>query len=123
MMGYSIVGLADVFKKVADAVLENDDVTEIQFTAIEYEDFDQVGEFVASTLRGLKCDFEKEVLDDKENALCSDNVILVCPNCHREIHYGKDYRVEENETTIYIKLGTKEAVIRKNNLQYLITKT
>jgi hypothetical protein len=28
-------------------------------------DFDEVGEFVASTLKGMKCDIEYEILQDK----------------------------------------------------------
>lgn len=63
--GYTIVGLAGVFQKLADAVLENEDVTIVEFKKEEYMDFDEVGEFVASTLKGMKCNFEYEVLQDK----------------------------------------------------------
>ncbi|WP_270406029.1 HNH endonuclease [Paenibacillus timonensis] len=52
-------------------------------------------------------------------SLCSENVILVCPNCHRELHYGKTIIIEDKGTQIYIKLGNKESLINKNSIKYL----
>ena len=54
-----------------------------------------------------------------ENSLCSDNVILVCPNCHSEIHYGRNVVVEDRGLEIYIKVGLNESIISKNSLDYL----
>lgn len=54
------------------------------------------------------------------SALCTDNIILVCPNCHREIHYGKDVRIDDLGDTVNIKIGAnKEAEIKKNSIIYL----
>jgi len=54
------------------------------------------------------------------SSLCTDNIILVCPNCHREIHYGKNVRVTDLGHTINIKMGeNKEAEIVKNAIIYL----
>jgi predicted restriction endonuclease len=53
-------------------------------------------------------------------SLCSDNIILVCPNCHREIHYGKYVEVSSNEKSISIKLGSSSpVVIMKNSIENL----
>lgn len=51
-------------------------------------------------------------------SLCSENVILVCPNCHREIHYGHTVLEEKGEHFELI-VGQKKAVIRKNTIEYL----
>lgn len=54
------------------------------------------------------------------HSLCSDNIILVCPNCHRELHYGREVVVKDNGNSIYIRLGrSKEKIIRKNSIEYL----
>ncbi|RBW68226.1 hypothetical protein [Bacillus taeanensis] len=63
--GFTIIGMADVFQKLAHAILEDEEVTVVEFTEDEYMDFDEVGEFVASTLKGMKCNFEYEILEDK----------------------------------------------------------
>lgn len=54
------------------------------------------------------------------NSLCSDNIILLCPNCHRQIHYGKEVILEDRGNQIYIQLnGFKGRVIHKNRIDYL----
>ncbi|SHI78371.1 HNH endonuclease [Propionispora hippei] len=54
------------------------------------------------------------------SSLCSDNVILVCPNCHRELHYGRDVEVADRGDEILISLGNvRERLIRKNTVEYL----
>lgn len=53
------------------------------------------------------------------NSLCSDNIILVCPNCHREIHYGSAVTISDRGDEIYIKLSNREAIMRKNTIEYL----
>jgi hypothetical protein len=54
------------------------------------------------------------------NSLCSDNVILVCPTCHRELHYGRDVTVIDQGDMIFVKLGKdRERTIRKNTIEYL----
>ena len=53
-------------------------------------------------------------------SLCTDNIILVCPNCHREIHYGRYVEVSGDENSISIKLGNKDpVVIMKNSIEKL----
>ena len=54
------------------------------------------------------------------SSLCSDNVILVCPNCHRELHYGWDVEVADRGDEILVRLGKgMERLIRKNTVEYL----
>ncbi|MFC1621238.1 HNH endonuclease, partial [Candidatus Omnitrophota bacterium] len=38
----------------------------------------------------------KEISTTSIGSLCTDNIILVCPNCHREIHYGKYFKVSDD---------------------------
>jgi hypothetical protein len=54
------------------------------------------------------------------SSLCSDNVILVCPNCHRELHYGRNVEVADQGDEIMIRLGNgRERLVRKNTIGYL----
>jgi 5-methylcytosine-specific restriction endonuclease McrA len=53
------------------------------------------------------------------DSLCSDNVILLCPNCHRKIHYAKDLAINNLGTKIKITLEGKEIIINKNTVEYL----
>ncbi|KAA6446998.1 hypothetical protein [Bacillus swezeyi] len=56
MRGISIAGLPNVFRKVEEAVLKNTDVAVVVYSRKEFEDFHEVGDFVASTLKNMKCD-------------------------------------------------------------------
>ena len=60
-----------------------------------------------------------QLSEKKEGSLCTENVVLLCPNCHREIHYGKQFFVSDNEENIEIVLSTRKATIRKNTMEYL----
>lgn len=53
------------------------------------------------------------------NSLCSDNVILLCPNCHRKIHHAKDVVISDLGEKIFIKLEDIESIIHKNTISYL----
>lgn len=53
------------------------------------------------------------------NSLCTENIILVCPNSHNEIHYGKEVLIMNDEDCILIKLSNAEAKIHKNSLRFL----
>jgi 5-methylcytosine-specific restriction endonuclease McrA len=53
------------------------------------------------------------------NSLCTDNIILVCPNCHREIHYGKNVCIEDRGLHISIVLSNVSSLITKNTILYL----
>jgi predicted HNH restriction endonuclease len=53
------------------------------------------------------------------NSLCSDNVILLCPNCHRKIHHAKNVRIKDLGGKILILLEERETVIHKNTINYL----
>lgn len=62
----------------------------------------------------------KQLALSQVDSLCSDNIILVCPNCHREIHNGsKVVELNDSNGRIHIKLGEREAVIPKNSISYL----
>ncbi|MEK3923109.1 HNH endonuclease [Paenibacillus sp. FSL K6-2393] len=52
-------------------------------------------------------------------SLCSDNIILLCSNCHKEIHHGKHFSHSADETKLYIELGAKRVSIQKNTIDYL----
>ncbi len=54
------------------------------------------------------------------DSLCSENVILLCPNCHREIHYGKEVLISDKGEYIFLQLsGLKKNLIHKNTVNYL----
>jgi hypothetical protein len=60
-----------------------------------------------------------QISERKTDSLCTENIILVCPNCHREIHYGKNVGVSDVGENIIIKLSNKEAHIPKNTISFL----
>jgi predicted HNH restriction endonuclease len=60
-----------------------------------------------------------QIANQNIGSLCSDNIILLCPNCHREVHYGKDIQIEDHGDFIGITLSTQKVEIRKNNIEYL----
>jgi 5-methylcytosine-specific restriction endonuclease McrA len=53
------------------------------------------------------------------DSLCTENIILLCPNCHSEIHYGNNVKVFEDKDFIIVRLSATEAKIHKNYLSYL----
>jgi len=61
----------------------------------------------------------KQVAYKCQGSLCTDNIILVCPNCHREIHYGKKFNLEVTDTSISISLSNHSAQIPKNTIDHL----
>lgn len=52
-------------------------------------------------------------IQKKLASLCSDNIILLCSNCHKEIHHGKHFSHSADETKLYIELGAKRVSIQK----------
>lgn len=60
-----------------------------------------------------------QLSEAKKGSLCTDNVVLLCPNCHREMHYGHDFTVSESADYIEINLSNSNARIRKNTLKNL----
>jgi len=60
-----------------------------------------------------------QVSQKEEGSLCADNIILVCPNCHREIHYGKDFSVASDSGYIEIVLSIQKVRIKKNTMDNL----
>lgn len=51
-------------------------------------------------------------------SLCSDNVILVCPICHRKLHHAA-YDCEASEQSITIRLDGRTVTIKRNTAAYL----
>ena len=60
-----------------------------------------------------------QVSEKSTGSLCTDNILLVCPNCHREIHYGNTMSLKVSTTSIKITLSDKVANIPKNTIEYL----
>jgi len=58
---------------------------------------------------------------NKEDSLCSDNIILLCPNCHRKLHYGKEVEIYDLEDKIFIIINGKQNYIKKNKMEYIKT--
>jgi hypothetical protein len=63
-----------------------------------------------------------QISDKVEGSLCTENIVLLCPNCHREVHYGKDFVVSEDSGFIEIVLSKNKSKIHKNTMEYLSTK-
>jgi len=63
-----------------------------------------------------------QISDKVQGSLCTENVILLCPNCHREVHYGKDFTVSESVDFIEVTLSKHKSKIHKNTMEYLSTK-
>jgi hypothetical protein len=52
-------------------------------------------------------------------SLCSDNIVILCPNCHRKFHYAfVNYEIRDSEH-IYVKINDENFVIERN----IISKT
>ncbi len=60
-----------------------------------------------------------QVSERSSDSLCTENIILVCPNCHSEIHYGSDVKVMNDKDYIIVKLSNQEARIHRNHISYL----
>ena len=60
-----------------------------------------------------------QVADLQEGSLCTENIILVCPNCHREIHYGDSFSVTIQGEFLEISLSGHHTRIRRNTIQLL----
>ncbi|MDD5126729.1 MAG: HNH endonuclease [Dehalococcoidales bacterium] len=56
------------------------------------------------------------------DSLCTENIILVCPNCHREIHYGEDIEIRDDGNLNFVRLSNKIVRIPKNTIQLLESK-
>ena len=63
-----------------------------------------------------------QVANKEEGALCTDNIILVCPNCHREIHYGHNFQVTSNDDYVDIVLSGRQTRIKRNSMKTLMDK-
>jgi len=60
-----------------------------------------------------------QLSERKVGSLCTENIILLCPNCHREVHYGKEFSASEDSENIIINLSGRTVKIRKNTMEYL----
>lgn len=60
-----------------------------------------------------------QVASLQAGSLCSNNIVLLCANCHREIHHGAQVDVSADDEYIYVKLSSHEARIRRNTIEYL----
>jgi len=60
-----------------------------------------------------------QISDKQSGSLCTDNIILVCPNCHREIHYGSEFSVISSGDVIKIQLANHKKTIQKNSIEHL----
>ncbi|MGM0924044.1 MAG: HNH endonuclease [Bacillota bacterium] len=56
---------------------------------------------------------------NKKDSLCSDNIILVCPNCHRQLHHAKNMKINDLGEKIHIIIEETEAFINKNTIEHL----
>jgi predicted HNH restriction endonuclease len=54
-----------------------------------------------------------------QGSLCTDNIILLCPNCHREAHHGERFLVEMDGNTIVITSSVGISSIKRNTIDYL----
>jgi predicted HNH restriction endonuclease len=55
-------------------------------------------------------------------SLCTENIILVCPNCHREIHFGGDIKIGDDGDINIIELSNKTVHVPKNTISFLENK-
>ncbi|MEW5848024.1 MAG: HNH endonuclease [Myxococcota bacterium] len=46
---------------------------------------------------------------------CSDNVLLLCPNCHRRIHHGEGVRIQESDGRLVIQFQHETPVVVDRN--------
>ena len=48
-------------------------------------------------------------------SLCSDNIIILCANCHRKIHYASVvYEVDNTTNNIIVEINNRRFVIERN---------
>jgi len=60
-----------------------------------------------------------QMSEKSKGSLCTENIILACPNCHREIHYGKNADVYGDGNLICIDLSNHKTKIMKNTIAHL----
>lgn len=63
-----------------------------------------------------------QISERHADSLCTENIVLLCPNCHREIHYGVDVEIKDEGETNLVRLSNKIAHIPKNTIQFLENK-
>lgn len=59
-----------------------------------------------------------EVSQRLPNSLCSENIILVCPTCHRKLHHAR-YTCEPSEMSICVSMLGEKVTIPRNTIAYL----
>jgi hypothetical protein len=47
-------------------------------------------------------------------SLCSDNIVIVCPTCHRKLHYANVKYIKYLDDRIYLEINGKEYCIVRN---------
>ena len=60
-----------------------------------------------------------QISERHADSLCTENIVLLCPNCHREIHHGVDIEIKDEGETNIVRLSKKIARIPKNTIQLL----
>lgn len=60
-----------------------------------------------------------QISERHADSLCTENIILVCPNCHREIHYGESVEIKEDSDMNLVRLTNITVSIPKNTIHFL----
>jgi 5-methylcytosine-specific restriction endonuclease McrA len=69
----------------------------------------ELGFFQSNGKRYIEAHHIIELHKSIPGSYCSDNVVIVCANCHKKLHYA---RIE------YVSIDERKIVLRINNVQY-----
>lgn len=78
-----------------------------------------VGFEKADGSRYIEAHHVSQLSEMRPSALCVENILLLCPNCHREIHYGKSVEIDFYEGSISVRLERVSALIPVNTVARL----
>ncbi|MZH03201.1 MAG: hypothetical protein F3745_07370, partial [Nitrospinae bacterium] len=60
-----------------------------------------------------------QVSEKVPGSLCTENIILLCPNCHRKIHHGREITVSEESNFLVISSLEQKRRIHRNTMSHL----
>ncbi|MFN5537908.1 MAG: HNH endonuclease, partial [Planctomyces sp.] len=53
-------------------------------------------------------------------SLCTDNILLLCPNCHRRVHHDPTVVISTTESSIQVRTDGTILTIPKNTMSFLL---
>ena len=62
----------------------------------------------------------QEIASRAAGSLCTDNILLLCPNCHRRVHHDPTVVISTTESSIRVRTDGTILTIPKNTMSFLL---